>query len=87
MAFLLLVGSGYLKFAGFAKFDGRLFVECVKDGKGEIKTGARCMCQEGPNSESVAGSLLLTWLRRDMMLCLQSTKNSGRIRRFYRRNG
>ena len=54
MALLLLVGSGYLTFAGFVKFDGRLFVECIKDGKGEIRTGARRMCQEGPNSESVA---------------------------------
>jgi tRNA(Arg) A34 adenosine deaminase TadA len=30
---------------------------------------------------------LLTWLRRNRVLCLQSTKNSGQIRRFYRRNG
>jgi hypothetical protein len=41
-----LVASGWfwlLEVCRLVKLDGRLFVECVKDGKGEIKTGARCM--------------------------------------------
>jgi hypothetical protein len=46
-----------LEVCRLVKLDGRLFVECVRDGKGEVKRGARCMCQEEPNSESVAGSL------------------------------
>ena len=66
MALLLLVASGYLEVCRLVKLDGRLFVECVKDGKGEIKTGARCMYQEGTNSESVAGSLRCLWKAFDL---------------------
>lgn len=63
-----LVASGWfwlLEVCRLVKLDGRLFVECVKDGKGEIRTGARCMCQEGTNSESVVGSLRL-WKAFDL---------------------
>ena len=68
------------------KLDGRLFAVREKLKQELDACVRRGLIAKGLLEVCIVCGKLLTWLRRDMMLCLQSTKKSRQIRRFYRRN-